>query len=76
MRMLRVGAVCVVGQGALGFELRDRDGAWRAKGECGSSVVLISELVLPSGLLRNGLQAALVSGVGGARGAPRRTTFT
>lgn len=43
--------------------------------DCVSSVVLISELLLPTGFLRNGVKAAPGLGLG-ARGAAHWSTFT
>lgn len=42
----------------------------------GLLVVLVSELLLRSGLLRNGLQATSALGLGGPGGAARRASFT
>lgn len=43
--------------------------------DCGSLVVLVSELLLPGGLLRNGLEAVSALGLG-AGGAAHRSAFT
>lgn len=68
---------------AVGFELKRQKhargldvGTRRAPEQpCGSLVFLISELLLSSGLFRNGLKAASVLRLG-ARGATHCSTFT